>query len=66
MKVIKKDDLLLVLSMSNKSSFDLDDLSRVLNLYGDDYFIEGNRFVQTTVNKNMAFLREQNLKGENK
>jgi hypothetical protein len=59
MKIIDKSDLLLVLStLPDRMNFSEEDLGRLLEAYGDDYFIEGNKFVKTSENPNMKNLRD--------
>ena len=59
MKVIARADLVLLLChISNRNNFSADDLEKILDTYGDDYFIEGNRFVKTTENSKMKKIRD--------
>ena len=59
MKVISKEDLLLILPMiKDRNSFDLDDFKLILERFGDDYFIEDGEFQRVTENEEMKQIRE--------
>ena len=63
MKVISKDDLIILINLiSDLDSYSLDDFERLLNKFGDDYFIEGGLFVKTTENEDMAYIRKKWLR----
>lgn len=60
MKVISKEDLIILIPLiSDCNSYSLDDFELLLNKFGDDYFIEGNRFERTTENAEMARIRKE-------
>lgn len=67
MKVINHEDLIMLLTFIDvrwrRKNYDLDDFEKLLNRFGDDYFAEGNRFVKTTENEEMARIRAM-FKGE--
>ena len=57
MKVINKEDLLLLLSNCKEDTFDEDDLKSLLNRYGDDWFVQDGEFRCTHKSKRMQNLR---------
>lgn len=58
MKVIQKADLMIVLyHYGDKYSFELDDFKKILDRYGDDYFLSDGRWIKTGENDDMAVLR---------
>lgn len=59
MKVIDRADLVLLLcNLSDRKNFSSKELENLLDIYGDDYFIEGNRFVKTNENVKMKAIRD--------
>lgn len=61
MKLIKRSDLILLLNLAldHDGSFAVSDLEYLLNTYGNDWFIEGNKLVQSTENERMKELRNR-------
>lgn len=60
MKVIDKSDLIILLcNLHDRRNFSAKELENLLDTYGDDYFIEGNRFVKSNENQKMKDLRNQ-------
>ena len=59
MKILTRDDLILLLSIHKNSTFSFDDLERILYYYGDDWFIEGYKWIKTKENEKMAALRKR-------
>lgn len=58
MKVISKEDLILVISLiNNRNDFDLDDFEEILDRFGDDYFIHDGMFQKIHENKEMNRIR---------
>lgn len=59
MKCIKQSDLeKLIPCITDVGTWDIDDFKRLLDKFGDDYFIEGNEFGLVTENKDMKNIRE--------
>lgn len=56
MKVLTKENLLFLIGLDGRGTYDLKDLERLLERYGDDYFIEGNQFVKASDNQIMNQL----------
>ena len=59
MKILTRDDLILLLSIHKNSTFSFDDLERILYYYGDDWFIEGDKWIKTKEKEKMAALRKR-------
>lgn len=60
MKCIRQGDLeKLLLYIKNVGTWDIDDFKRLLDKFGDDYFVEGNEWQLVTENENMKAFREQ-------
>lgn len=57
MKVINKDDLLLLLNNCDADAFDEEDLKKLLSRYGDDWFIQDGEFRCTHKSKHMQNFR---------
>ena len=64
MKILTRDDLILLLSIHKNNTFSFDDLERILYYYGDDWFIEGDKCIKTKENEKMAALRKR-IRDEN-
>ena len=58
MKVLTKENLLFLIQSSPKESYDEKDIVRLFDIYGDDYFIEGNEFKCFRGNERMITLRK--------
>lgn len=58
MKLLSKDDLRLLIDLCSNQSFSVNEVDYLLNTYGDDWFIEGDKFVKTRENARMMELRE--------
>ena len=58
MKVLTKNNLLLLISNSPKETYDEREISRLFDIYGDDYFIEGNRLERFGQNEKMIEFRK--------
>lgn len=43
MKCLRKEDLIILLSNSDRNIWDTHDLDTLLNIYGDDWYIEGGK-----------------------
>ena len=64
MKIISKEDLLIIIPMINdRVSFDINDFKTILERFGDDYFIEDGRFTKTSESEEMRQIRQLH-KGE--
>lgn len=62
MKVIDRVDLVILLcNLSDRKNFSSKELERLLDVYGDDYFIEGNQFVKTKESPKMKEIRDRYL-----
>lgn len=59
MKVISKEDLMILLPYITNKSLDLNDFESLLEGFGDDYFVEDGEFVKTKENQSMKYYREQ-------
>lgn len=60
MKIISRDDLLLILPMiEDRDNYSLKDFELLLNRFGDDWFIEGCKFEKTKENEEMKKIREK-------
>lgn len=60
MKIISKDDLLLLIPLINdRDSYSMDDFETLLDRFGDDWFMEDGRFTKTTENKEMIKIRNK-------
>lgn len=60
MKIISRDDLLLILPMiEDRDNYSLKDFELLLNRFGDDWFIEGGKFEKTKENEEMKKIREK-------
>lgn len=58
MKIISKEDLLILIPMINdRESFSMDDFALILDRFGDDYFAEDGRFQKVKENKEMKQIR---------
>lgn len=58
MKIISKENLLLILPMiSDRDSFGLDDFEQILERFGDDYFVVDGQLQRTKENKTVKKLR---------
>jgi len=59
MKIISKENLLLILPMiSNRDSFGLDDFEQILERFGDDYFVVDGQLQKTKENEIIERLRK--------
>ena len=58
MKVLTKEDLLLLITYSPKERYDEDEIVELFTRYGDDYFIEGNQFKRFRGNERMIQTRK--------
>lgn len=57
MKIISKENLLLILPMiSDRNSFDLYDFEQILERFGDDYFVVDGQLQRTKENKTVKKL----------
>lgn len=68
MKVISKSDLMILISLiGDRDSFDIDDFEKILDRFGDDYFICDGEFKKTRENKEMAEIVQKirRVKNEN-
>lgn len=59
MKIIAKEDLLLLLGYVIKSHLCMDDLKSLLDDFGDEYFIVDGELVRTKENKLMKTYRSE-------
>lgn len=58
MKIISKEDLLLIIPMINdRESFDMEDFELILDRFGDDYFVEDGIFQKVRESKEMKQIR---------
>ena len=57
MKIITKEDLVILVNLIPTNSFSIKDFELILERYGDDWFIEGNEFVKTKENEIMKSIR---------
>ena len=58
MKIISRDDLLLIIPMiKDREDYSLRDFELLLNRFGDDWFIEDGRFEKTKENDEMKKIR---------
>lgn len=57
MKVLSKEDLLLLVTILPNNSYSEYDLQRLLEKFGDDWYVEGNKIVKFTDNENMEEVR---------
>lgn len=58
MKIISKENLLLILPMiSDRDSFDLYDFEQILERFGDDYFVVDGQLQRTKENETVKKLR---------
>ena len=57
MKVLTKEDLLILIQYNPKESYDENEIVELFSRYGDDYFIEGNQFKRFRGNERMIKLR---------
>lgn len=58
MKVITKEDLVILLQYITNRDFDSKDFESLLEGFGDDYFIEDGEFVKTKENQSMKYYRD--------
>lgn len=59
MKVISKEDLMIIIPMiSDIKSYSMDDFEKVLNLFGDDWYIRDGCFQLTKENERMREIRD--------
>lgn len=58
MKCLRKEDLIILLSNSDRNIWDTHDLDTLLNIYGDDWYIEGGKQIKTSENQNMINIRK--------
>ena len=59
MKIISKENLILILTMiSDRDSFDLDDFEQILERFGDDYFVVDGQLQRTKENEMIEKLKE--------
>ena len=59
MKIISKENLLLILPMiSDRDSFTLDDFEQILERFGDDYFVFDGQLKMTKKNEMIKKLRK--------
>lgn len=60
MKIINKQDLLLLIPMINdRTSFDLEDFELILERFGDDYFVKDGQFQLISENVEMKQIRKE-------
>lgn len=60
MKIISKEDLLILIPLINdRNSFSADDFDLLLERFGDDYYIEDGEFRLCVANKEMDAIRQQ-------
>ena len=59
MKVINKEDLLLLINNCDMNTFDEDTFKNILSRYGDDWFIEDGEFRCVHRNERMRNFRYQ-------
>ena len=58
MKIISKEDLLLIIPMINdRKEFNIDDFELILERFGDDWFIHDGVFQKCKENKEMKQIR---------
>ena len=65
MKVLTKEDLLILIRYNPKESYDENEIVELFSRYGDDYFIEGNQFKRFRGNERMIKLRNTLKEMEN-
>lgn len=65
MKVLTKEDLLLLIQSSPKSSYDEREIIKLFDTFGEDYFIEGNEWIQFGHNYHMEQLRKSSKEKNN-
>lgn len=59
MKCMKKSDLILVLNDTpGDKVLDIRDVMSIFDAFGDDWFIEGNKFQKFSDNEAMAAMRK--------
>ncbi len=62
MKCMKKTDLVMVLNeLEDDKTLSINDLICLFEAFGDDWFIEGNKFEKFSDNKAMAALRNEKV-----
>ena len=59
MKCITKEDLIRLLEISDRNLLDAHDVERLIIYYGDDWYVDGNKWIKTSENKEMAAVREK-------
>lgn len=60
MKIISKEDLLIIIPLINdRDSFDLDDFELILERFGDDCFVEDGQFVRINESEEMKQIRKE-------
>ena len=64
MKVLTKEDLLLLIKYNPKESYDENEIVELFARYGDDYFIEGNQFKRCRGNDRMIKLKNDLIEME--
>ena len=66
MKVISKNDLLLLISIiGDRKSFNLDDFELILNRFGDDYYCVDGEFQLVNENLEMKQMRKMDGGADN-
>lgn len=58
MKVLTKQDLLLLIKYSPKDSYDENEIVKLFQRYGDDYFIEGNEFKRFRSSESLIKMKQ--------
>lgn len=58
MKCVNKEDLIILLNNSDRNIWDTHDLDILLNIYGDDWYIEGGKWIKTSENQSMINIRK--------
>lgn len=64
MKVLTKEDLLLLITYNPKESYDENEIVELFTRYGDEYFIEGNEFKRFRGNDRMLKLKNDLIEME--
>ena len=60
MKILKKEDVLLLVSnIKDRNEYNLEDFELMLEKFGDDYFIEDGRWTKVRENKLMRDVRRE-------
>ena len=63
MKIISKENLLILLQTTSKENFTVKELTKIVEYYGDDYFLVDGKLQKTGDNRHIERLKN-NFKGE--